>query len=245
MNPGQIDERAFQKVCADLKRLPGAEVADPAWSLRRFEIEHIAAKLPKGGSLLDVGSGPGFVPRYFHEAGAEVISVDYPSTGGLDALKVLLDQGIKGHYLQVGVEPLPLADNSVDVVFAGNIIEHLPNSPKSFMADLKRVVKPGGYLIMDTKNAVDLKTRLKMLWGVSNWAPLQSFYDLGINPHHHKEYTLSELKQLLDLAGFSNVEALAAEVFFILSLKKFRSLRAMGAKASERSSFGRGRADER
>ena len=88
-----------------------------------------------------MGSGPGFVPRYFHELGVDVISVDYPGTGGLDALKVLMDLGIRGHYAQVGVDRLPLADNSVDVVFAGNIIKHLPISPKSFMADLKRVIK--------------------------------------------------------------------------------------------------------
>ena len=243
MRAGEIDERAFQKVRADLDRWLGETgwgASDPSWSHRRFEIGRIASKLPKGGTLLDVGSGPGFVPRYFHELGVDVISVDYPGTGGLDALKVLMDLGIRGHYAQVGVDRLPLADNSVDVVFAGNIIEHLPISPKSFMADLKRVIKPGGFLVMDTKNAVDLKTRLKVMWGVSNWAPLHSFYELGIHPHHHKEYTLHELKQLFDLAGFRNNETFTEELFFILSLKKFRSLQAMGAKSNERSAFGRG-----
>src|ERR1051325_4878449 len=134
----EINESAFQKVCADLNRLLGDAVSDPLWALRRFEIRHLSAKLPKDGTLVDIGSGPGFVPRYFHEIGAKVISVDPP---GSDALKILMNLGIKGYYALIGVNPLPLADSSVDVVFAGNVIEHLPTSPKSFMAELKRVIK--------------------------------------------------------------------------------------------------------
>jgi len=235
-----INEAAFQEVCDDFSRLPGLTSSDSASRLRRFEIERVASKLPAGGSLLDVGSGYGFVPRYFHKLGFKVISVDFPGTGGLDALKWLMDLGIEGHYLQVGVEPLPLPDNSIDVVFVGNVIEHLPNSPRPFMTDLKRVLKPGGHLIMDTKNAVDVKTRLKVLAGVSNWAPLSSYYDFDINPHHHKEYTLAELARLFELSGFQNLERIAMEMFLYSSLRKFKTLQAMGAKPGERSTFGTG-----
>jgi SAM-dependent methyltransferase len=243
MKGSQVNEQVFQKICAEVNQVNGVAASSPAgadWLIPRFEITRITERLPAGGTLLDVGSGTGFVPRYFHELGAKVISVDYPSTGGLDALKALMDRGIEGHYVRVGSESLPLPDNSLDIVFAGNVIEHLPDSPKSFVADLKRVLKPGGFLLMDTKNAVDLKTRLKMLWGVSNWAPLKSFYDLGINPHHHKEYTLQELQQVFELAGFKNIQPITYEFFFRRSLKQFRSLQAMGRKAGEKSVFGNG-----
>ena len=236
----QIDEPTFRKVCAELADSPWFSPADPMHSSRRFEISRIAGKLPRGGTLLDVGSGVGFIPRYFHLLQNKVISVDYPATGGHDALKALMDIGITGHYVQVGVDPLPLPDDCVDVVFVGNVIEHLPNSPKSFVTDLKRILKPGGHLIMDTKNAMDLKTRLKVLWGVSNWAPLKSFYELGINPHHHKEYTLHELAQLFEWSGFRSLELITEEFFFQQSLKKFTTLQAMGATRQERSQFGTG-----
>jgi SAM-dependent methyltransferase len=201
-----INESAFQAVCEDMNRLPGFVPSDPSWRLRRYEIDQVARKLPANGTLLDVGSGPGFVPRYFHKIGHKVISVDYPGAGGFDALKALMDAGIEGHYVHVGVDALPLPDETVDVVFVGNVIEHLPNSPRGFMADLKRVMKTGGFMVMDTKNALDLKTRLKVLFGVSNWAPLMSYYHLDFNPHHHKEYTLAELGQLFELTGFRNIE---------------------------------------
>lgn len=240
MHSNQINESVFKEVCDDLSAFPDYTTSDSSWRLRRFEIERVGGKLPAGGSLLDVGSGHGYVPRYFHKLGFKVISVDFPGTGGMDALKALMDQGIAGHYLQVGVETLPLPDNSLDVVFVGNVIEHLPNSPRPFMADLKRVLKPGGHLIMDTKNAMDVKTRLKVLAGVSNWAPLSSYYDMDINPHHHKEYTLAELAQLFERAGFRNLERIAFEMFLYASLKKFKTLQAMGLKSDQRSTFGTG-----
>lgn len=240
MHPNPINETAFQEVCQDLSRFPVYTPSVSAWRLWRFEIGSVAGKLPAGGSLLDVGSGHGVVPRYFHKLGYKVISVDFPVTGGTYALKSLMDLGIEGHYLQVGVEPLSLPDNSLDVVFVGNVIEHLPNSPRPFMADLKRVLKSGGHLIMDTKNAMDVKTRLKVLAGVSNWAPLSSYYDLDINPHHHKEYTLAELAQLFERAGFRNLERIAFEMFLYASLKKFKTLQAMGATTEQRSTFGTG-----
>lgn len=240
MQPHPINETVFQQVCKDLSGFPDYKPAASDYRLRRFEIERVTGKLPPGGTLLDVGSGHGYVPRYFHKLGFKVISVDFPGTGGTDALQALMDQGIQGHYLQVGVQPLPLPDNTLDVVFVGNVIEHLPHSPRTFMADLKRVLKPGGHLIMDTKNALDVKTRLKVLAGVSNWAPLTSYYHFDINPHHHKEYTLPELRQLFELSGFRNLEPIAFEMFLHASLKKFKTLQAMGATSAQRSTFGTG-----
>lgn len=240
MSNTRIDEETLKSVAADIAQLTGTNARDPSWLLRRHEIEQIATHLPKGGTLLDVGSGFGFVPRYFHQLGYKVISVDYPAAGGLDALKSLMDLGIEGHYTQVGFEPLPLSDESVDVVFGGNVIEHLPNSPRIFLNDLKRVSKSGGHLIVDTKNAVDLKTRMKVLMGISNWAPLSTYYDLDIHPHHHKEYTLAELKDALCRVGLHDVQGAAFECFFHLSLKKFKGVQAMGKKREDASQFGTG-----
>lgn len=206
------------------------------------EIAELARVLPVGGRLLDVGTGYGIVPRVMQRLGASVVSVDFPSAGGIDALKRLIDLGIEGHYLQVGVDTLPLEDASVDVVFVGNVIEHLPHSPRPFMADLKRVLKPGGHLVMDTKNAVDLKTRLKMLAGISNWPVLEGIYEPEMNIHHHKEYTLGELKQLFEFAGFRNIHGFAFEQFFHQSLRKLGSLRALGRGDNREglSEFGSG-----
>lgn len=231
MDSKHVNEAAFQEVAEDMKRLPGFVPADPSWRLRRFEVDQVARKLPAGGTLLDVGSGPGFVPRYFHKIGHKVISVDYPVTGGFDALKALMDLGIQGHYVHVGVEALPVPDNSVDVVFVGNVIEHLPNSPRQFMADLKRVMKPGGYMVMDTKNALDLKTRLKVLFGISNWAPLLSFYHMDFNPHHHKGIHAGRTRPVVRTHRVSQHRTKSGRVFLLLVAKEIQNLAGHGRQA--------------
>ena len=45
--------------------------------------------------------------------------------------------------------PYPIADNSFDEVFAKHIIEHL-NDPIKFMAEMTRILKPGGTIFIAT-----------------------------------------------------------------------------------------------
>jgi len=212
----------------------------PPSRLHHVELDTINRILPAGGSLVDIGTGLGLVPTTFHLLGHSVISTDFPTTGGVQHLNRLMDYGIRGHFLEVGKDPIPEPDDSVDVVFVGNVIEHLPHTPRYFLQDLIRILKPGGHLVVDTKNAVDLKTRLKMLLGVSNWPTLRGIYPIEYNYMHHKEYTLAELVDVLELSGLENVKGLAAEVFFYQSLRAWGTLRAMGARPEERAQFAPG-----
>jgi 2-polyprenyl-3-methyl-5-hydroxy-6-metoxy-1,4-benzoquinol methylase len=195
--------------------------------------------LPRFGKFVDVGTGFGIMPEVFHLLGAQVISIDFPQTGGTGALQRLMDLGIKGHYAEVGRERLQIEDSSIDVVFAGNVIEHLPHSPRPFLAELKRILRPGGHLVVDTINAVDLRRRIKLLCGVSNWPPIEYIYPLDYHHDHHKEYTLGELRAALSLSGFHLVRALAFEAFFRTPLRASalrylrRSMRTMTARETE------------
>lgn len=206
-----------------------------------IELQHILAHLPPKGTLLDIGCGSGMIPRTIHKLGYTVIAVDFEDTGGNVALKRLMLLGIEGHFCEVGVTPMPLEDKSVDFVHCGDIIEHLAHSPKRFLEDVRRVLKSDGCLLVDTKNAVDLITRLKVLIGISNWTPINAFFHSKINPFHHKEYTLQELNQVLELAEFKTVKSLAFECRLFRSLKKLRTWQAMGAMSvGQRNLFGTG-----
>jgi ubiquinone/menaquinone biosynthesis C-methylase UbiE len=208
--------------------------------LHLVEAEQILARLPDGGNFLDVGTGYGLIPHLMQRFGAKVISVDSRTTAGEEALGRLIPLGIQGHFVHVGDESIPIPDESIDVVFAGNVIEHQIHSPKRFMQDLWRILKYEGHIVIDTKNAVDLKTRLKVLFGISNWPTLDGIFSHEFNIYHHKEYTLRELTRLLEMSGFNDVEGAAIEIFFHKSLKRFGTLRAMGAKLEELSEFGTG-----
>jgi ubiquinone/menaquinone biosynthesis C-methylase UbiE len=83
-------------------------------------------------------------------------------------------------------------DNSVDLVYSGQSIEHVPlDVADTVLSEVCRVLKPGGYLGIDTPNA--RVTRLQQ--------------DEFIDPDHEHEYTHAELSEKLTRAGFEIVEA--------------------------------------
>jgi ubiquinone/menaquinone biosynthesis C-methylase UbiE len=83
-------------------------------------------------------------------------------------------------------------DNSIDLVYSGQSIEHVPLPvADTVLAEVRRVLKPGGYLGIDTPNA--RVTRLQQ----------EEFID----PDHEHEYTHAELSQKLVRAGFDIVDA--------------------------------------
>lgn len=170
------------------------------------EIGEIFRLLPPGGRLLDIGTGTGIVPDTFRRLGHEVTSVDL---GHKDALRKplerLIELGVTGYWAEVGAEPIPVDAESMDVVFAGDVVEHIVHSPRMFMQDIVRVLRPGGWAVLTTPNAVRLPVRLKLLLGYSNWMPLSSFYDNDRNYGHHKEYDRGELQALLRMSGFDGI----------------------------------------
>jgi SAM-dependent methyltransferase len=84
------------------------------------------------------------------------------------------------------------ADGSVDLVYSGQSIEHVPvDVADTVLSEVRRVLRPGGYLGLDTPNA--RVTRLQQ--------------DEFIDPDHEHEYTHAELSDKLVRAGFEVVEA--------------------------------------
>jgi 2-polyprenyl-3-methyl-5-hydroxy-6-metoxy-1,4-benzoquinol methylase len=99
-------------------------------------------------------------------------------------------------------DPLPLKASSVDIIIAGEVIEHLIN-PFRFLLEVKRVLREGGQFILSTPNEVDLKSRLKVLVGKlpTNCArPFATEEDQIFN--HKADYNWEILKEMLEKAGF-------------------------------------------
>lgn len=94
-----------------------------------------------GADLLDVGGGPGYYTRAFRAAGARCLLVDadrdeLTSRGPADRAAV-----------QGDARRLPLADDSVDIAFSSNLLEHV-DDPWGVARELGRVVRPGGLLVL-------------------------------------------------------------------------------------------------
>jgi 2-polyprenyl-3-methyl-5-hydroxy-6-metoxy-1,4-benzoquinol methylase len=207
-------ERAYLRVIDDLRqsemvRRRQLEIA-PA-RLHIEEIRAIFACLPDRGRLLDVGTGPGIIPETFLRLGYSVVTVDVPPRKEMhrELVDRLTALGAEGHFARVGQEPVPIAPDSVDVAFAGDVIEHLAGSPRPFLAEIARVIKPGGAIVLTTPNAVRLPVRLRVALGHSNWPPVAQYIanqkDVTAHLGHHHEYTSDELQFVLKDAGYTEI----------------------------------------
>lgn len=180
--------------------------------LQMAEIEAVAARLPVGGTVIDIGTGTGIIPATFRLLGHRVVALDPPMAGG-PSPELLRVQGLGAeiHAVEVGEAAVPLPDGCADVVIAADVVEHLPHSPRPFMTEIMRLLKPGGWCILTTPNAVRLSVRIKVLLGHSNWMPLSAIWDKARNTGHHKEYTAPELRDLMTRAGFAAVDCAMVE----------------------------------
>jgi 2-polyprenyl-3-methyl-5-hydroxy-6-metoxy-1,4-benzoquinol methylase len=108
-----------------------------------------------GRCIADVGCGRGDLygyvgSRFARYVGIDVVRYDgYPDAAEFCTLD--LDSG-----------NIPLADASMDVVTAVEVIEHLEN-PREFMRKLVRLVKPGGWVIVTTPNQLSWLSLLTLV----------------------------------------------------------------------------------
>ncbi|MBP7435873.1 MAG: methyltransferase domain-containing protein [Bacteroidales bacterium] len=92
---------------------------------------------------------------------------------------------------------IPLGDNTVDIVVAGEVLEHLYFS-KKFISELSRVLKNSGILILSVPNICSLKYRIAFLLGKipSHAAKADCFYQ-DERPGHIRDYNFEEVRNLL------------------------------------------------
>jgi 2-polyprenyl-6-hydroxyphenyl methylase/3-demethylubiquinone-9 3-methyltransferase len=98
-----------------------------------------------GRVLIDAGCGGGLLAPHVRGKGYQHIGVDL----GWPGLKQAAPRGMTP--LNGDVTALPLASRSADVVVAGEILEHVTDLPAT-VAELCRVLRPGGLLVLDTVN---------------------------------------------------------------------------------------------
>lgn len=87
---------------------------------------------------------------------------------GIDHEFQALKQAAMGNTVRIQADlnaPLPLPDNSVDVASAIDVIEHLVE-PYIFAKEVYRVLKPGGYFVVDTPNLASWHNVVALIIGM-------------------------------------------------------------------------------
>lgn len=103
-------------------------------------------------------------------------------------------------------DPFPYPDAYFATVLCGELLEHLAQDPMHMMAEINRILKPGGHLVLTTPNISSLRAIAAILQGYH-----PGFFPAYIRPpeegqqpdaRHNREYTPREIARLFLDAGF-------------------------------------------
>jgi SAM-dependent methyltransferase len=219
MTPGSFDSKRCSELCRarlqpafqDLISITGLD------SRHEFYLSMLGRQslLQSGKSLVDLGPGLSMFGAVCAAHGMSVTLVDdFGGGGGIEsgdesrAARILQimekDLGlaiIREDFLK---RPLPLPNASTDVVTCFHSLEHWHHSPKPLFKEIVRILRPGGFLVLATPNAVNIRKRVFVVFGRNNFPSLDEWYHQGdpVFRGHVREPTLGDLQRLLRLNGF-------------------------------------------
>ena len=189
-------------------------VLEPYHRLRR--------RLARDFALATLGSSPG--------AGATVVELgsgERPLLGVAElppgSVAVTIDlvpfAGRPNHVVADLEHPFPLADEAVDLLVSGELIEHVFDI-EQFVAECARVLRPGGHLVLTTPNLAAVQDRVRFVYGASprQVDPLHPYLRFHIRP-----FTRSALVGVLTAAGFDVLGVRSNYVVWRVSGRRLQS----------------------
>lgn len=163
-----------------------AHTYDSVAGLQRSVADTLLAQLPQGSPevVLDLGSGTGYASPILRERYPQALLLS------LDLAEGMLGYARERHHREShhrerhrhicgDAESLPLADNSVDLIYSSLAIQWC-EQPHDLFAELHRVLKPGGRVLIATLGPGTL-VELKQAWrAVDDDRHVNEFCPLGV-----------------------------------------------------------------
>jgi SAM-dependent methyltransferase len=172
------------------------------------------------GKCLELGANPYFTTVLIQEFGQLKLTLAnyFGSNFSSKVVQEVAYQDFSGDervvkfessHFNIESEPFPFPDQEFDVVLFCEIIEHLLLDPVTVLLEIKRVLKPNGYLILTTPNVSRLENVARMISGTNIYDPYSGY---GAYGRHNREYNKHELYLLLDYLGFKIDSMFTADV---------------------------------
>jgi SAM-dependent methyltransferase len=193
---------------------------------RRLSLVRQNIKL-ENARIIDIGCGVGMYMQAFLRYSSHVFGTEIEFSRALESLKITRNVGV------APAEYLPFADNSFDMAFLHEMIEHVTNDYLT-IKEAYRTVRPGGHIVIFAPNRLyPFETHgiyLGQRYFFGN-IPLINYLPNSIRnkfAHHVRAYTTRDIKKLFNglkvrfvvftqvYPGFDKIEARFGKVGLLL-----------------------------
>lgn len=162
----------------------------------------ISRYLQPGDRLLDFGSGPCDITAVASVLGFKCSACDdlqdawHGTEGNRDKLVAFAEE-FDIDFSRRHDGNFPFENGSFDMVMMHDVLEHLHDSPRDLLIDLLELVRPEGYFFATVPNAVNIRKRIRVMFGKTNFPLFQQYYWYpGPWRGHVREYTKDDLAKL-------------------------------------------------
>jgi SAM-dependent methyltransferase len=186
-------------------------------ALERFRITmSLLPTLASGERVLELGSNPYFLTRLLIKRDLDVTCANWfgPESGfDSEGEQKVVESGVPHTYqfdhFNLESDRFPYEGGTFAVVLFCEILEHLPVDPIHALAEIHRVLRPGGMLVLTTPNAARLDNLYRVMDGRNMYETLSGY---GVYGRHNREYTVGELNDLLASSNFAVDRIFAADL---------------------------------
>ncbi len=148
--------KQYYEIVGEQKSIWTISPKSPTYFQEMERYERVLKYLPgRGGTVVDLGCGDGYLSYLIAQRNYRVISVDIAATRLQKLKEKREEQSIK--LLQADIKRTGLADRTVDTVVCSEVLEHIPDY-EEVLQEAYRILKPGGQFIVTVPYKENLKT---------------------------------------------------------------------------------------